>query len=794
MTMHSSAAIAPGTRLLDDYLIESEFGVDQCGIIYLAHEVGLDRKVTIKEYLPAKWGARRKDGSIGPSDATVSDEYAQGLTSFLDDARILASVEHHQIARVHRIVEARGTAYLITEHIRGRSLEQEIRAASPLSASAVQTMLDGLAAGLAEVHSLGLLHLDIKPSNVMLRSRDSTAVLTGFGSGRSRAGDGSMALWTLPTPGFAPIEQYSPSGKQGPWSDIYALGAVGYAALTGQVPVDAPERVRRDTLPDVRAAAAQPIGAALALAVKAAMQVDEADRPQHSDDWRRMLVATPREDVAPAVRPRKRRVRAAGVNRRRLFYGVGVAVIAAGVMAVVSVARNTSLTPQQRAAAAEVQLGLDEQTLTLVEKGLAADGLYSGEPDGVLEPEARAAVLEWQAGRDIEATGYLDRASLSELMELGREADRRAEVTRLEADRQAEAQGQLEEARRRAAEAERLAARRLAETQRLAEEQRRAEAERADLERRAAEADSEAEVRRLEAERLAAARQAEEERLEAERRAEEERRAETERLVEEERLEAERRAEAERREAELLAEAQQLAEAQRLAEAREGVSDVLLAAGSAMAGASGQLNWRRDVNWVRWTGLVFDGGRISGVDLKSQNLSGVIPARLARLGELEYLDLSGNRLSGRIPPELGFLTKLEVLYLNNNQLSGQIPAELGSLSSLVDLYLHNNRLTGSLPPQLGRLSNLTRLRLSNTQVAGEIPPELGALRRLEVLSLADNQLSGEIPAALENLSGLRRLSLSNNRLSGCIPRALRRFESDINPQQDGVTLPRCEGR
>ena len=146
-------------------------------------------------------------------------------------------------------------------------------------------MLSALTAGLAEVHELGLLHRDIKPANVMLRAKDSTPVLIDFGSARQQSGAISRSLTAVLTPGYAPIEQYSTQGNQGPWTDIYALGAVAYRALSGQTPVDATERVRRDTLPELKELTPEPISAALAEAVGRAMNVDEADRPADLDTW-----------------------------------------------------------------------------------------------------------------------------------------------------------------------------------------------------------------------------------------------------------------------------------------------------------------------------------------------------------------------------------------------------------------------------------------------------------------------------------------------------------------------------
>ena len=138
---------------------------------------------------------------------------------------------------------------------------------------------DALAPGLSAVHGAGLLHRDIKPGNVMVRP-DGTPVLIDFGAARQAMGRQSRSVTAVLTPGYAPIEQYSPRGNQGPWTDIYALGALAYEALSGQVPDDATERVRADRLRPMAEAAPQHVSAGLGAAIDAALAVDEEDRPQ----------------------------------------------------------------------------------------------------------------------------------------------------------------------------------------------------------------------------------------------------------------------------------------------------------------------------------------------------------------------------------------------------------------------------------------------------------------------------------------------------------------------------------
>ena len=181
-------------------------------------------------------------------------------------------------------------------------------------------------------------------------------------------------------------------------------------------------------------------------------------------------------------------------------------------------------------------------------------------------------------------------------------------------------------------------------------------------------------------------------------------------------------------------------------------------------------NWLTDAPLEDWYGVRADArGRVTGLSLSDNELTGPIPPELGSLASLESLWLHGNELSGPIPPELSNLSALEGLLLANNELTGPIPPELGSLASLESLRLHGNELSGPIPPELSNLSALEGLLLDNNNLTGPIPPELGSLASLESLWLVGNELSGLIPPELGNLSSLTQLYLHNNSLSGPIP-------------------------
>ena len=199
--------------------------------------------------------------------------------------------------------------------------------------------------------------------------------------------------------------------------------------------------------------------------------------------------------------------------------------------------------------------------------------------------------------------------------------------------------------------------------------------------------------------------------------------------------------------------------------------------------ATGGDEWTRSDNWLsatpvgEWYGVTAAvDGRVVGLRLANNNLSGPIPPELASLSSLQELSLSNNDLSGRIPPELGNLSSLVELFLHSNQLIGSVPPELGRLSALEQLFLSGNELSGRIPPELGSIPSLQRLGLSSNDLVGPIPTELTSLPLVD-LYLSSNELTGRIPPGLASIASLGQLYLSFNELSGPIPPELGQLSS-----------------
>ena len=281
-------ALATGQRI-EDYEIRDVLGEGGFGLTYLAHDMKLEKPVAIKEYLPADLAVRKGDNSVIPKSSGSESDFTWGLQRFLDEARVLARFDHKNIVRVHRFFQAHGTAYIVMEYVDGETLSSLLQREHTLSCQRLLSILDPVLSGLEIVHKGDVLHRDIKPGNIIIRD-SGVPVLIDFGAARQAVGARSRSVTAIVTPGYAPIEQYSTRGRQGPWTDIYALGAICYRAMTGETPIDATERVRRDPLvPLSKQSIPEGYPGFFPGAVDRALSVDEEERPRSIGEWRDML-------------------------------------------------------------------------------------------------------------------------------------------------------------------------------------------------------------------------------------------------------------------------------------------------------------------------------------------------------------------------------------------------------------------------------------------------------------------------------------------------------------------------
>ena len=292
------------------YEIRAVVGQGGFGITYLAKDANLDHLVAIKEYLPTNLAVRSGESTVRPASEGRSSVFDWGLERFVREARTLAKFKHPNIVTVFSVFEANGTAYMVMEYERGVNLEQAIDAGLALGEAQLLGIVHPLLDGLALVHAGGFIHRDIKPENVLLR-KDGSPVLLDFGSARESLSGDSPTLTTLVTPGYAPFEQYDTSTvgekKQGPWTDIYSLGATLYRAVTGSGPPDAMGRVNAvmsgtDILKPASEAASGDYSPEFLAAIDWALEFLPENRPQSVDQWR-VVLAGRATRPAPTVVP-----------------------------------------------------------------------------------------------------------------------------------------------------------------------------------------------------------------------------------------------------------------------------------------------------------------------------------------------------------------------------------------------------------------------------------------------------------------------------------------------------------
>ncbi|HSC47612.1 MAG TPA: TonB family protein [Gammaproteobacteria bacterium] len=297
MSTHVSA-LAIGHRL-QEYLIGRLLGHGGFGLTYLAQDTNLNSLVAIKEFLPQEFAVRGADSAVIPKSDFDADSYRWGLDRFKEEARALARFKHPNIVRVSRLLEANGTAYMVMDFEPGMTLSQYLKRFGPtLDEGRLLGLFLPVLDGLEALHRLQLVHRDIKPSNIYVRAYGGP-MLIDFGAVRQAIGAHSRNLTSLVTPGYAPIEQYSSDGRQGAWSDLYAVGASLYYCMFGHAPADAARRsaLISDGAPDpyvtsLSEGAGRYSGELLA-SVDWALQFRVKDRPQSAHDFREHLRESP---------------------------------------------------------------------------------------------------------------------------------------------------------------------------------------------------------------------------------------------------------------------------------------------------------------------------------------------------------------------------------------------------------------------------------------------------------------------------------------------------------------------
>lgn len=297
-------ALPAGTVLAGQYIIERVLGQGGFGITYEAKDHKTGERVAVKEFFPDAMATRTNQTTVQPFSGEKGENYVYGRTCFLQEAETLAKfIGNENIVRIHSYFEENGTAYFVMDFVEGTSFEEYLKQnGGKVPYEEAAKILIPVMDALSVVHSKGIVHRDVTPDNIYI-TKEGVVKLLDFGAARYSLGDQSRSLDVILKHGFAPKEQYVRRGKQGPYTDVYALGASFYFALTGKRPPDSVERLEEDDLVPPSSLGVQISGAAEDAILKA-LSVQPSNRFQNMTDFKNALLNPSQAAIrqpAPAV-------------------------------------------------------------------------------------------------------------------------------------------------------------------------------------------------------------------------------------------------------------------------------------------------------------------------------------------------------------------------------------------------------------------------------------------------------------------------------------------------------------
>lgn len=248
--------LRPGMCLRDRYVLGRVLGEGSFGISYIAWDCLLDTVVAIKEYFPASLVSRHiseedEDTNVYIYEKRESQKYQESLKKYLGEAKSLSAYyDLDGIVSVRDFFYANNTAYIVKGYVDGISVKEYVEKNGPIEGEKFLRMLEPVIQSLAKVHQTGVLHRDISPDNMLL-TRDEKLVLIDFGAARKENINMTRSMTVVFKRGFSPEEQYRTRGQQGAWTDVYALCATAYYALTGKAPDESIQRVLEDDMPSL---------------------------------------------------------------------------------------------------------------------------------------------------------------------------------------------------------------------------------------------------------------------------------------------------------------------------------------------------------------------------------------------------------------------------------------------------------------------------------------------------------------------------------------------------------------
>ena len=299
-------ALPVGTRF-GELEILGTLGVGGFGIVYLARDHALERDVAVKEYMPSQFASRDGRSHVSVRAASMRETFELGLSSFVNEAKLLARFDHPSLLKVYRFWEANGTAYMAMPRLSGQNLrEARTTQTTPPPAAWLRRVFDAVLSGLEALHAQQVWHRDVAPDNILLPADGGPPILLDFGAARQAIGDRTQLFTAILKPSFAPIEQYAEATtlRQGPWTDFYALAAVMYELLTGRPPPPATARAMTDECEPLATQALAGYESTFLAGLDWALRVPPHQRPATAAAWREVLEGRASVPAPQAAAPR----------------------------------------------------------------------------------------------------------------------------------------------------------------------------------------------------------------------------------------------------------------------------------------------------------------------------------------------------------------------------------------------------------------------------------------------------------------------------------------------------------
>jgi serine/threonine protein kinase len=295
MTETNCQYALPVGAMVQEYRIIKTLGIGSFGIVYTAENKYFSEIVALKEFLPSGV-ACRKEGAhrVLPLSSENEQAFQWMRRKFLQEAKTLRELgrpdQHPHIVRVRQFIEANDTAYMVMDFEKGQPLSKIIEERGTLKEDELRSILDALLDGLARLHEANIWHRDVKPSNILIRP-DGSPVLIDFGAARKDVSKETKSIMVFFSPAYAAPEQIYAMGNQGPWTDIYGLGATLYKAVTGVVPTNAAKRLHNERYIRAAEAAKGTCNPAFLKAIDAALNLLPRYRPQSVTEWKDLFDA-----------------------------------------------------------------------------------------------------------------------------------------------------------------------------------------------------------------------------------------------------------------------------------------------------------------------------------------------------------------------------------------------------------------------------------------------------------------------------------------------------------------------